>query len=92
MERTRPTAEVRCPSTSPVVDRPTAAAYDARSSHERRRSMEFETILYEKEGGKARITLNRPEKLNALSMRLQRELPTNKTVQHSAPTGRSVAF
>ncbi|MEX2247480.1 MAG: crotonase/enoyl-CoA hydratase family protein [Dehalococcoidia bacterium] len=36
--------------------------------------MEFETILYEKEGGKARITLNRPEKLNALSMRLQREL------------------
>ena len=38
--------------------------------------MEFETILYEKEGGKARITLNRPEKLNALSMRLQRELNT----------------
>jgi enoyl-CoA hydratase len=36
--------------------------------------MEFETILYEKEGGKARITLNRPEKLNALSMKLQREM------------------
>ena len=36
--------------------------------------MEFETILYEVDGGKARITLNRPEKLNALSMRLQREL------------------
>jgi enoyl-CoA hydratase len=36
--------------------------------------MEFETIVYEKEGGKARITLNRPEKLNALSMKLQREV------------------
>jgi enoyl-CoA hydratase len=36
--------------------------------------MEFETIAYEKDGGKARITLNRPEKLNALSMRMQREL------------------
>jgi enoyl-CoA hydratase len=35
---------------------------------------EFETILYEKDGGKARITLNRPEKLNALSAKLQREL------------------
>ena len=36
--------------------------------------MDFETILYEVDGGKARVTLNRPEKLNALSMRLQREL------------------
>ena len=36
--------------------------------------MDFETILYEVEGGKARITLNRPEKLHALSFKLQREL------------------
>ena len=36
--------------------------------------MDFETIIYEKDGGKARITLNRPEKLNALSAKLQREL------------------
>jgi enoyl-CoA hydratase len=36
--------------------------------------VEFETILYERDGGKARITLNRPEKLNALSFKLQREL------------------
>jgi enoyl-CoA hydratase len=36
--------------------------------------MEFETLIYEKDGGKARITLNRPEKLNALSFKLQREL------------------
>ncbi|MGI8926909.1 MAG: crotonase/enoyl-CoA hydratase family protein [Tepidiformaceae bacterium] len=35
---------------------------------------EFQTILYEVERGRARITLNRPEKLNALSMELQREL------------------
>ena len=34
----------------------------------------FETILYEVERGRARITLNRPEKLNALSMQLQQEL------------------
>lgn len=36
--------------------------------------MDFESILYEKDGGKARITLNRPEKLNALSRALQKEL------------------
>ena len=35
---------------------------------------EFQTILYEVDRGRARITLNRPEKLNALSMELQREL------------------
>lgn len=36
--------------------------------------MDFETVLYEKDGGVCRITLNRPEKLNALSFRLQKEL------------------
>ena len=36
--------------------------------------MEFQEILYEKDGGKARITLNRPEKMNALTRSLQREL------------------
>jgi enoyl-CoA hydratase len=35
---------------------------------------EFESIIYEKDRGRARITLNRPEKLNALSVALQREL------------------
>ncbi len=35
---------------------------------------EFENILYEVADGRARITLNRPEKLNALSLVLQAEL------------------
>ena len=34
----------------------------------------FENIIYEVERGRARITLNRPEKLNALSQPLQTEL------------------
>lgn len=36
--------------------------------------MEFQDILYEKDGGKARIIFNRPEKMNALTRNLQREL------------------
>ncbi len=37
---------------------------------------DFETILYEVERGRARITLNRPEKRNALSFQLLSELHT----------------
>ncbi len=36
--------------------------------------LDFENIVYQKERGRARITLNRPEKLNALSIGLQQEL------------------
>ncbi len=35
---------------------------------------DLRTIIYEVENGRARITLNRPEKLNALSLELQQEL------------------
>ena len=38
--------------------------------------MDFENILYSVENGWARITLNRPERLNALSGALQKELRT----------------
>ena len=35
---------------------------------------EFKTIIYEVDRGRARITLNRPEKLNALSNRFWGDL------------------
>ena len=36
--------------------------------------MEYETLLYEKEGQVAVVVLNRPKQLNALSLRMKEEL------------------
>lgn len=36
--------------------------------------MAYENIIYEKDGGKARVILNRPQKLNALTLDMQREI------------------
>ncbi|MEO0982279.1 MAG: crotonase/enoyl-CoA hydratase family protein [Pseudomonadota bacterium] len=59
----------------------------------------FETILYEVENGRARITLNRPEKLNALSPGMQAELnealweaDNNRTVHAIIVKGAGRAF
>ena len=37
--------------------------------------MNFQTIIYEKRDGIAFITLNRPERLNAIDTTMSRELP-----------------
>jgi enoyl-CoA hydratase len=47
---------------------------DGQASARKEAVMSYETILYESEGGIARVTLNRPEKLNAISWQMQEEL------------------
>ncbi len=47
---------------------------------------EFEQLLYEQDGPVARITLNRPERHNALSMRLSEELMTALELVRDATT------
>ena len=38
-----------------------------------RTTLDFDTIIYEQERGRARITFDRPEKLNALSRQIRAE-------------------
>src|SRR4029453_15731122 len=53
----------------PKVGRPPVAP-----TRHQERAMDYSTILYETDGGKARITLNRPDKLNAISWQMQQDL------------------
>jgi enoyl-CoA hydratase/carnithine racemase len=60
---------------------------------------EFETVLYEKLGPVARVTLNRPERVNALSQQMLRELSQaldlaewDDAVRALVVTGRGSAF
>ena len=40
---------------------------------------EYETLLYEEDGGVAVVTLNRPDVHNAFNARMRAELPYNET-------------
>ena len=41
-------------------------AISRRENHRKEAEMQFEDIIYEKRDGIARVTINRPDKLNAL--------------------------
>jgi enoyl-CoA hydratase len=58
-----------------VIDDPASSGLGTRrSSWSARDPTEFEHLIYKEEGAVARITLNRPERRNALSMKLSDEL------------------
>ncbi len=68
-----------------VIDDP-ASTLAARETASRavKAPAEFEQLLYEQDGPVARVTLNRPERRNALSMRLSEELTAAlELVRHS---------
>ena len=54
--------------------------------------MEYETVLYEKEGQVAYIILNRPQKLNTLNNDLQRDLKAAMTVAEEDDDVKVIVF
>ena len=52
--------------------------------------MQFDTLLFEQRGGLAQVTLNRPQKLNALSMDMVDELRAAAAAIDAQPTIRAV--
>ncbi len=69
-----------------VIDDPASTVAREPASRAAKGPAEFEQLLYEQDGPVARITLHRPDRHNALSMRLSEELTTALELVRDATT------